>query len=255
MKDNVKNLLGNIVVPHTEVKYSRLLEQFINPFVKEFEETESDIDLLDFSINAWNYANVEVIMPIDKFEKTQSKLRDDYVDFKLLRKMIDFKIANFKEYDRFIVDYEIDEIKEGEDPILRVLTQEKEAYISNMMNTLDNEEEETDFDENYINRSAIILTAKQPFLDWYLKMYPEDLDYEDEIKKAAIYLIDDKIDDINTWLKKKFDKFFMLALEDWCTDKKKWPQNRNYKMFNLWFRADTSDLIYDLEKRPVLKSE
>jgi hypothetical protein len=59
---------------------------------------------------------------------------------------------------------------------------------------------------------------------------------------------DDKIDDVEKWLIKKFDKFFMMELDEWCANKKEWPQKRNYKMFKLWFKVEISEMIYDLEK-------
>jgi hypothetical protein len=170
--------------------------------------------------------------------------------------MIDYKISNFKEYENFIVDYKLKEVSAGEDPILSIVTQEKEAYLANMMDALDNEATEDYFEENYINRSAIILKPQQPFIDWYFNLNPEDeLSFEEDIKETNIYLVDDKIDDVEKWLKKKFDKFFMMELDEWCADKKDWPQKRNYKMFKQWFQVDVSTMIYDLEKIPVLKSE
>jgi hypothetical protein len=104
--------------------------------------------------------------------------------------------------------------------------------------------------ENYINRTAITLRSQQPFLDWYSNLNPEE-----DFKEIKIYLIDDSINEPGKWLKKKFDKFFMMELGERHTNKKEWPQKRNYKMFTLWFRVEISENIYDLEKNPILKSE
>lgn len=255
-KNNVINLFDTKIVPNTGVKYSELLEQFISPFVDEFGETEYVEDILEFAINAWNFGNMESILPKDEFKKLIKSIEEEEINVLLLQKMIDYKIYNFKKYNNFIVNYELKEVKAGEDPILSIVTQEKDTYLANMFDSLDNEVSDADFEENYINRSAIVLKARQPFVDWYIKLNPQGgLDFEEEIKETNIYLIDDKIDDIEKWLRKKFDKFFMMELSEWCTDKKKWPQKRNYKMFKLWFRVETSEFIYDLEKKPVLKSE
>lgn len=257
MKDNVINLFGNKIVPNTGVKYSELLEQFMSPFVNEFKDTEYIEDILEFAINAWNFGNIKVLLPKGEFEKATGLIKEKEINVALLRKMIDYKSTKFKEYDKFIVDYELKEVAAGEeDPILSIVTQEKEAYIANMMDSFENEITEDDFEENYINRSAIILKPQQPFVDWYFKLNPDDeLYFEEDIKETNIYLVDDGIDDIEKWLKKKFDKFFMLELDEWCANKKDWPQKRNYKMFKQWFQVQTSDLIYDLEKKPILKSE
>jgi len=257
MKDNVINLFGNKIVPNTGVKYSELLEQFMSPFVNEFKDTEYIEDILEFAINAWNFGNIKVLLPKGEFEKATGLIKEKEINVALLRKMIDYKSTKFKEYDKFIVDYELKEVAAGEeDPILSIVTQEKEAYIANMMDSFENEITEDDFEENYINRSAIILKPQQPFVDWYFKLNTDDeLYFEEDIKETNIYLVDDGIDDIEKWLKKKFDKFFMLELDEWCANKKDWPQKRNYKMFKQWFQVQTSDLIYDLEKKPILKSE
>lgn len=68
------------------------------------------------------------------------------------------------------------------------------------------------------------------------------------ILMSLIYLINDQIDDLKNWIKKKYDKFFKLELEGWHTNKKEWPQKRDYKMFKQWFRVDVSISIFDLEK-------
>jgi len=257
MKNKVISLFGNNkVIQNKGVKYSKLLEQFIEPFTKEFEDSEYVEDIFEFSINAWNFGNMKIIIPNEEFEKSISSIqnKDDEVNLSLLKKMIDYKVQKFKEHTNFMVDFELKETKK--DPILSVVTQEEEAYLTNMMDTLENEVTEDDFEENYINRSAIILKPQQPFVEWYFKLNPEDeLDFEADIKETNIYLVDDGIDDVEKWLKRKFDTFFKMELEDWHTNKKEWPQKRNYKMFKLWFRVETSEMVYDLEKKPVLKSE
>jgi hypothetical protein len=255
MKNKVINMFGNKIVPNTGVKYSTLLEQFMTPFANEFKNLEYIEDIFEFAINAWNFGNMKIITPDQEFEKSILSVQDKNgeINLSLLKKMVDYKVSNFKEYESFIVDYELKEVKSGEDPILRVLTQDKEAYLENMISTLENEVTQDDFEENYNNRSAIIIKPLQPFLDWLNNLYPNE--EMGDIRDINTYLVTDEIEDLETYLKKKFDKFFMMELEEWHTNKKEWPQKRNYKMFNLWFRVETSTMIYDLEKKPILKSE
>ncbi|MFT7611501.1 MAG: hypothetical protein ACI9J3_000446 [Parvicellaceae bacterium] len=256
MKNKVISMFGsNKVVQNKGVKYSELLEQFMTPFSNEFRDIEYIEDIFEFAINAWNFGNMQIITPNQEFEKSILSVQDknDDINYSLLKKMVDYKVSNFKEYENFIVDYELKEVQVGEDPILSVITLEKEAYLANMMDVLDNEVTPNDFEENYINRSAIILKPLQPFVDWLNNLYPND--EIGDIREINTYLVADEIEDLETYLKKKFDKFFIMELEEWHTNKKEWPQKRNYKMFNLWFRVETSQLIYDLEKKPILKSE
>jgi hypothetical protein len=256
MKNKVIDLFGNNnVIPKTGVKYSVLLEQFLTPFINEFKDYKYTEDIIEFAINAWNLGNIKTLTPPEEFDKTRKDIPKADIDVQLLNKMIDFKDTKFKEHENFIVDFELEEVDNG-DPILRVITQEKEAYLANMINAIEKplSYSEEDFEENYINRVAIILKPKQPFIDWYSNLYPDDV-FEEEMSEPNIYLSDNNIYEIEKWLKKKFDKFFMLELEEWHDNKKEWPQKRNYKMFKLWFRVEIAEMIYDLEKKPILKVE
>jgi len=259
MKNKVINLFeNNKIVPNSGVKYSDLLEQFMNPFMSGFKDYEYVEDIIEFAINAWNFGNMKSIIPPEEFDETRKDIPKTDIDFVLLNKMIDYKAEKFKEYENFIVDFELKQIDNG-DPILRVITQEQDAYLTNMLDVMEKEDSQQysqeDFEENYINRVAIILKPLQPLIDWHNSIYPDSKIDETDIAETNIYLVNDEIDDIEKWLKKKFDKFFMLELSDWHTNKKEWPQRRNYKMFKLWFRIEISEMIYDLEKSPVLKSE
>ena len=251
MKNKVINLFGNNkVVQNKGVKYSKLLEQFMNPFMNEFEDYEFIEDIFEFAISAWKFGNIKSFVPKEEFEKASYSIQDDEVGI-LLNKMIDYKVANFKGYENVIIDYELKEVNAGEDPILSVITQEKEPYLLNMMDAFVDDVSENNFDENYINRYAIVIKPQQPFFDWINKLYPDDK--ISKFGESNIYLVNDEIDDLEKWLQKKFDKFFMMELDDCHIVKKDWPQKRNYKMFKQWFQVDISTMIYDLEKKPVLK--
>lgn len=256
MKNKVINMFGNKIVPNKGVKYSELLEQFMTPFANEFNDVEYLEDIFEFAINAWNMANINSIIPNEDVEKAMNSIQQEGEDISLLKKMIAHKEEKYKVFTNFIVDFELKEVEAGKDPILSVVTQEQDAYLANMVNEMEEDDvhSQDDFEENYINRSAIVLKIKQPFFDWYAHLYPED-DLQEASQKANIYLIDETIDDVEKWLKKKFDKFFMMELSEWNNNKKEWPQRRSYKMFKQWFNVEISEEIYDLEKKPILKSE
>ncbi len=248
---------NNKPIQNEGVKYSKLLEEFILPFKEDFVDVEFIDDIFDFAMNAWNFGNIKTIVPRRDFEKIISAGQSQDIDFILLKKMIDFKAKNYKEYTNFIVSCEL----KGTDKnaILSVVTQEEDAYLETMLNehddfdSEDNQLTEEDFEENYINRSAIVLKPLQPFFDWINALYPEDK--MTEVEESNTYLVNNEIEDVNTWLKKKYDKLFKMELDEWHSNKKEWPRNRNYKMFKQWFHVDISTMIYDLEKEPVSKSE
>jgi hypothetical protein len=250
MKNNVFNIFKKpqIVEPDQGVKYSQLLEKFLEPFGKDFNDFKYYEEIIEFAINAWNTANLHLIMPKEQNDAAFEILKQGGVNIALLKRMIDYKISHFKNYTNFILDYDIDET--NEDPVLRITSQKQELYLKSMIENFDKEEAGASYDENYINRSAIIIKPLQPFIDWCSIMYPDDLD---EIKATRTYLISEEIDDIESWLAKKFDKLFTFELSAWVSNKKLWPQKRNYKLFKQWFQIDISTMIYDFEKKPIHK--
>ena len=108
----------------------------------------------------------------------------------------------------------------------------------------------TKIKENYINRTAIILKPLQPFLDWYSTIEPG---YVDDSSEVNTYLISEDVDDVERWLKNRFDKLFSMELRDWYIDPKRWPKKRTYVMFRQWFEVSVSSMVYDLESEPVSK--
>ena len=250
MKNKVINLFNKpqIVIPNTGVKYSQLLEQFLEPFVHDFNNVEFYEDIIEFGINAWNTANMKLLLPEEENDDLPNALKDSDINVALLVRMIDYKISHFKNHTNFIVDYDLEETIE--DPILKITTQEQDAYLKSMFEELDQENNDSNFEENYINRSALIIKPLQPFIDWCSNLYPEDLD---DIKETRTYLISEDIEDIDKWLAKKFDKLFTFELSSWHSNKKEWPQKRNYKMFKEWSQIDISRLMYDFEINPIQK--
>jgi hypothetical protein len=248
MKNNVINLFGDKnFIENNGTKYSKLLEELLVPFEDDFQDEEYLEDIFEFAITAWNFGNMKNIVPKKEFNNIVAAFETNK-DIVLLIKMINYKVAKFSSYNNFIVDYELTE-KNGE-PTLTVVTQESEAYLQNMLD--DSSFQQDDFEENYIDRSAIILKPRQPFFDWINKLYSEE-EPINEVNDSNVYLVSDDIDDLEKWLIKKFDKFFMMELEDWHSNKKDWPKNRSYKMFKEWFDVSVSDFIYDLEKKPIIK--
>lgn len=249
MKNKVINLFGNTTIGQNDgVKYSQILEQFMVPFASDFDDEEYYEDVIDFVVIAWNFGNMKIILPKEESDVIINSINDKDVDVDLLKRMIDFKVKKFKQYPNFIVDYEVGE--QNGDPLLTVVTQEQDDYLESMFDDMESESSEEDFEENYINRSAVILKPLQPFLDWLSILYPDEIS---EINETTTYLINEEITNVDAWLRKKFDKLFMKELEGWHTNKKDWPQKRNYKMFKQWFQVDISRMVYDLEMEPVLK--
>ncbi len=251
MKNKVIDLFsGKTIVQNEGQKYSVLINDLIKPFENDFPADMDIEDIISFGCNAWNLGCMSQVIPKKEFANLLSSDPFPEPENTILKKMIDLKKKKFASFDRFIDDFFLEE-KNGE-RILTVLTQEKEAFFAKLMEEQpESFPEETNYEEAYINRYAIVIKPLQPFFDWLNALYPEDPIYE--IDEPNIYLVDNDIDDLEQWLKKKFDKFFMMELDDWHINKKEWPKKRTYKMFKKWFRVDVSTMIYDMENKPVYK--
>ena len=250
-KGKVLNLFdqNQIIQKNEGVKYSVLFSDFLEPFKNDFPKDFDMQDALEFGMNAWNMGNMSLIVPEKEFKEIISKSSTGDLYSELLINMIRRKVSHFSKYDRFISDFEVKEVN-GE-TILSIITEEKEQYVTNLLDEMDELHSEDDYEEGYINRQAIVLTLQQPFIEW-AKEHSEFFE-EIDAQKLKIYLVDDEIDDLEKWLRKKYDKFFMMELEEMNENKKVWPQKRNYKMFRKWFQVHISSEIFDLERVPVLK--
>ncbi|MFZ6665573.1 hypothetical protein [Peijinzhouia sedimentorum] len=252
MKNKVISLFNRSnTSQNKEVKYSQLLEKFLKPFVQEFEEVEYYDEIIEFGMNAWNFGNMKMLLPKGVLNEVMTVENAQDIDVDLLKRMIDYKVLHFKEFTNFITDYELTET--GGDPILSVITQDQGSYLAMMAESMESEDSDMDFEEGHIDRFAIIVKPLQPFIDWYLNLYPDDPEELEEVMQTRTYLLSDDVENEEAWLRKKFDKIFQLELETFHPNKKEWPQKRNYKMFKDWLRVEISTMIYDCEEYPISK--
>jgi len=245
----VIDLFKNEYTPNNGENYSELLEEFITKFNSEFEDFEYFEDIIQFAMVAWNFGNMKTLIPKEEFNKLMSGMPKE--GNRLFKKMVAHKAAEYERHTSFIVDFELGD--KEDDSKFSVITQTQEDHLDMLAEGMENEPTENDLQENYIDRSAIMVKPLQPFLDWYYKIYPEDMGAED-VEEANTYLLGEDVEDLENWLKKKYDRIFKLQLEDYHDYKKDWPKKRDYKMFRSWFHVEISTMVYDLERRPVVKS-
>ncbi len=249
---------GKIIIQNPGEKYSDLLKNFIKPFEKDFPKTFDAVDAIKFAQQAWNLGCISQFMPEEEFEKNLSDFPSAFgkKESKLLKKMIQAKKNEYAQYDRFISEFKLEPDKNGM-MTLTVLTEDKDSFIANHMNDSryfeDDEDDfnESDYEQGFINRTAIIVKPVQPFYEWVISIspgfpVPQDLE-------PMIYLIEEDINDFDKWLRKNSERLFQMALEGWTTNKKQWPQKRSYKMFREWFKVDIATMVYDMEFEPIYK--
>lgn len=105
-----------------------------------------------------------------------------------------------------------------------------------------------------LNRSAIILTPKQPYIDWANSF--EDgprFELKDEHDELPVFLGPDMdtTEEVEAFVNKNFDFFFEYELEGWCTDESLWPKRRTRGMFREWFSVRIHTMVEDVVDAPL----
>jgi hypothetical protein len=108
---------------------------------------------------------------------------------------------------------------------------------------------------NILNRSAIIVRVKRPFIDWANALTPDFPLKIDVLGESHTYLMNPDFADAEKDLKECFKLIFEEELEAICTDEKEWPQKRDFTAFCNWFYFEISNKVQDLtKKKEVLNS-
>ncbi len=102
-----------------------------------------------------------------------------------------------------------------------------------------------------LNRSAIIVRPKRPYLEWAKQddttSVAEDV-FESLRNEPHVYLLPEYVDAASQ--KEVLEDFWPAAFEamlnGWVTDKKLWPKKRNFQMFQDWFEIQIASAVEDL---------
>ena len=106
-----------------------------------------------------------------------------------------------------------------------------------------------------LNRSIIIIKAKEPFLSW-LSSLPEpennisldEINFDNSVYLLPEYEMDDEREEI---LADYYDIIFEDQLAAWWTDSAIWPKTRDLSTFKEWFDIEFHSLILDLVNLPL----
>ncbi|WP_428225159.1 hypothetical protein [Flavobacterium sp.] len=102
-----------------------------------------------------------------------------------------------------------------------------------------------------LNRSAITVTPKQPFVDWANALTPELPMEVNMLGESHTYLTNPDFDDAETHLKEYFNQIFEEELDSIWTEEEDWPPTRDFKTFCEWFQVEVSDSVQDLSKKSL----
>ena len=104
-----------------------------------------------------------------------------------------------------------------------------------------------------VDRSAIVVTPKQPFLDWLHAVDPtsSELKLADLSIEPTIYLIPEceVPEDVVECLQDVCGEIFQDQLNGWYRVRAVWPTDRSYEMFCRWFDYRFHSVLLDLGQR------
>jgi hypothetical protein len=111
-----------------------------------------------------------------------------------------------------------------------------------------------------INRAAVILKYKAPFIQWVNDADPykdnPGITLESENKDCTVYLIlEDNAENLEKWVSFNFEQLFESEIEDWYTDESLWPKNRNRKLFDEWFDVECHSVLIDTVDGKIIDDE
>ena len=107
-----------------------------------------------------------------------------------------------------------------------------------------------------LNRSAVAVMPKQPFLDW-LNAVDDGGRVSLADMQKTLYLVPDYEDpeDAEKLLRRVCDEIFCRELFSWYTDESVWPRDRSLRAFKRWFEVEHFDLVEDVGRVPIENDE
>jgi len=104
---------------------------------------------------------------------------------------------------------------------------------------------------SYLYRHGLLVSHKQPYLDWANSVAEEDDPaLSDELSRAnrSLYLVPEveggpEVDDL---VEEFWTAIFEHELGSWILAPKKWPQDRTREMFDEWFDVELNQSVMDL---------
>ena len=110
-----------------------------------------------------------------------------------------------------------------------------------------------------VNRYALVVVPKQPFLNWLHSADPTsaDITLAEVSDEPSVYLIREWKTDktAHEHLRLVFGPIFEEELDGWYRDRDTWPARRDFRTFNKWFECHFHSVVIDLSDGPLIREE
>jgi hypothetical protein len=108
-----------------------------------------------------------------------------------------------------------------------------------------------------LNRSAVVVKPKQPFLDRLHAVDPtsSDLTLRELGEEPTIYLIPEceTPEEVADALHELCEEIFVEQLASWFNDTTTWPSDRGFDTFCCWFDYRHHSMLLDLCHEPLIR--
>jgi len=110
-----------------------------------------------------------------------------------------------------------------------------------------------------INRGAIVIKPRQPFLDWLRALPDPDLTItlEQVREDSSLYLLPDwdSHEGLQRFLTQCCADIFEQELAAWSKDASTFPENRAWPVFRDWFDVEAHSMVVNLMDGPLIDDE
>ncbi len=101
-----------------------------------------------------------------------------------------------------------------------------------------------------LNRAALILRYRQPFVDWINAVDPSTsasiLTLADVNEERTVYLVEVEDEpELAGWLEFNHVQLFEQELAGWYTDPSLWPRDRSLEMLRAWCSLELHTVVVD----------
>ena len=107
-----------------------------------------------------------------------------------------------------------------------------------------------------INRSAVVVFPKQPFLDWLhrVDLTSGELTLADLCRDPGIYLLPEYglETELEAYLEDVCQEIFEEQMNGWFRAEELWPEERNFEVFRQWFECQFHSMLFDLADGPLI---
>lgn len=110
-----------------------------------------------------------------------------------------------------------------------------------------------------LNRAAVVVKARQPFLDWLWSVDPSSrhLTLTDINGDPSVYLLpeSDSEEDTAKLLRRFCKDIFEDELNGWWRDPSVWPKDLSFRAFAQWFDFSSHSMVLDLAKEALTRDD